>query len=55
MGIALYIVAEVGQVKFEEVAVAVVPFFVPLIITLRLVTYVPALTLWLPELVMGPP
>jgi tripartite ATP-independent transporter DctM subunit len=54
MGIALYIVAEVGKVKFEEVAIAVVPFFIPLIITLLLVTYVPALTLWLPDLVMGP-
>jgi len=54
MGIALYIVAEVGKVKFEEVALAVVPFFIPLIITLLLVTYVPALTLWLPDLVMGP-
>lgn len=54
MGIALYIVAEVGKVKFEEVAVAVLPFFIPLIITLLLVTYVPALTLWLPDLIMGP-
>ncbi|ESR27021.1 TRAP transporter large permease [Lutibaculum baratangense] len=54
MGIALYIVSEVGKVKFEEVALAVVPFFIPLIIALLLVTYVPGLTLWLPELVLGP-
>lgn len=53
MGIALYIVAEVGRVKFEQVAIAVVPFLIPLIATLLLVTYVPALTLWLPNLIMG--
>ncbi len=54
MGIGLYIVTQVGDVSFERVALAVVPFFIPLLIVLLLITYVPALTLWLPNLVMGP-
>jgi TRAP-type C4-dicarboxylate transport system permease large subunit len=33
---------------------AVIPFYIPLIIVLLLITYVPTLTLWLPNLVLGP-
>jgi TRAP-type C4-dicarboxylate transport system permease large subunit len=41
-------------VSFEKVTVAVLPFLIPLILVLILITYVPALTLWLPDLIMGP-
>jgi len=54
MGIGLYIMVEVGKVSFEKVTVAVLPFLIPLITVLILITYVPALTLWLPDLIMGP-
>jgi TRAP-type C4-dicarboxylate transport system permease large subunit len=54
MGIGLYIMVEVGKVPFEKVTVAVLPFMIPLILVLILVTYVPDLTLWLPDLVLGP-
>lgn len=54
MGIGLYIVTQVGNVSFERVTMAVIPFFIPLIIVLLLITYVPWLTLWLPNVVMGP-
>jgi len=54
MGIGLYIMVEVGKVSFEKVTVAVLPFLIPLILVLILITYVPALTLWLPDLIMGP-
>lgn len=54
MGIGLYIMVEVGNVPFEKVTVAVLPFLIPLILVLILITYVPPLTLWLPELIMGP-
>ncbi len=30
------------------------PLLIPLIAVLILITYVPALTLWLPNLIMGP-
>ncbi len=54
MGIGLYIMVEVGKVPFEKVTMAVLPFMIPLILVLILVTYVPDLTLWLPDLVLGP-
>ncbi|KFB09292.1 TRAP transporter large permease [Nitratireductor basaltis] len=54
MGIALYIVAEVGKVPFEKVAVAILPFLVPLIAALLLITFVPELVLFLPNLILGP-
>lgn len=54
MGIGLYIMVEVGKVPFEKVTMSVIPFLVPLIVVLILITYVPALTLWLPNLVLGP-
>ena len=54
MGIGLYIMVEVGKVPFEKVTVAVLPFLIPLILVLILITYIPPLTLWLPDLIMGP-
>ena len=33
---------------------ATLPYLLPLLLALALITYVPALTLWLPDLVMGP-
>lgn len=54
MGIGLYIVSEVGKVPFERLSIAVIPFLVPLIVVLLMLTYIPELTLWLPDLVLGP-
>ena len=54
MGIGLYIMVEVGKVPFERVAVAVVPFLIPLMVVLVMITYMPSLALWLPDLVLGP-
>ncbi len=54
MGIGLYIVTQVGNVSFERVTIAVIPFYIPLIAVLLLITYVPWLTLWLPNLILGP-
>ena len=54
MGIGLYIMVEVGKVPFEKVTIAVLPFLIPLIAVWILLTYIPGLTLWLPNLVLGP-
>ncbi len=53
MGIGLYVVSEVARVPFERVTIAIMPMLVPLILTLVLLTYVPAISLTLPDLVMG--
>jgi TRAP-type C4-dicarboxylate transport system permease large subunit len=54
MGIGLYIISEVGKVSFEKVTIAILPMLVPLIVVLILITYIPQLTLFLPNLIMGP-
>ena len=54
MGIGLYIVSEVGRVRFEAVTLAVLPFLVPLLAVLVLLTYVPEVSTFLPDLILGP-
>ena len=54
MGIGLYIMVEVGKVPFEKVSLAVLPFMIPLMLVLILLTYIPELTLWLPNYILGP-
>lgn len=54
MGIGLYIVSEVGRVRFEKVTMAVLPMLIPLIAVLVLLTYVPQTTTFLPDFLLGP-
>ncbi|MEP3275586.1 MAG: TRAP transporter large permease [Stappiaceae bacterium] len=54
MGIGLYIVSEVGRVRFEKVTMAVLPMLVPLVGVLVLLTYVPQIATFLPDLILGP-
>lgn len=54
MGIGLYIVSEVGRVSFDKVALATLPLLIPLLVVLILLAYVPALSTFLPDLILGP-
>ncbi|MBT3359581.1 MAG: TRAP transporter large permease [Rhodospirillales bacterium] len=54
MGIGVYIMVEISGVPFEKVTMAVLPLLIPLIAVLILITFIPPLTLWLPNLIMGP-
>ena len=54
MGIGLYIVSEVGRVKFDKVALATLPLLIPLIVVLIMLAYIPALSTFLPNLILGP-
>ncbi|MEL7213725.1 MAG: TRAP transporter large permease [Pseudomonadota bacterium] len=54
MGIGLYIVSEVGRVKFDKVALATLPLLIPLIVVLIMLAYIPALSTFLPDLILGP-
>jgi tripartite ATP-independent transporter DctM subunit len=49
VGSVLFVGSAVGKLKIEEVVRAMYPFFGVLLLLLALVTYVPALTLWLPR------
>ncbi|MGY8992995.1 MAG: TRAP transporter large permease [Rhodospirillales bacterium] len=55
MGVGVYIMVGITGKSFESLTMAMLPFLVPLVIVLVMITYIPALTLWLPNLVMGPP
>ncbi|MBR9763954.1 MAG: TRAP transporter large permease [Rhodobacteraceae bacterium] len=55
IGIALYIMMDVAKLPFEEVARATVPFLVPIMIAVLLITFVPGISLFLPNLVYGTP
>ncbi len=46
LGWCLYIVTEIAEIKFVETARAAIPFLIPLVLVLLLVTYVPAFVLW---------
>ncbi len=54
MGIGLYIVSEVGQIKFEALTMAIIPFVFVLIAVLFLIAFVPQSVLFLPDLILGP-
>lgn len=53
LGVVLYVCADISDVPFERVLKDIVPFYVPLIVVLLLITYIPGLVLWLPNLLMG--
>ena len=50
VGMSLFVVAHVAKIPLEGVMRAVLPFLIPLIVVLVVVTYVPQLSLWLPGL-----
>jgi TRAP-type transport system large permease protein len=49
-GIALFITMQIAQVSFGRLVRAVVPFLIPMLLTLLLVTFLPQLVLFLPNL-----
>jgi TRAP-type C4-dicarboxylate transport system permease large subunit len=50
MGLVLFVLARVSKLSFERTTIAILPWLVPLLVTLVLVTYIPAVSLWLPRL-----
>ncbi|WP_447529149.1 TRAP transporter large permease [Vreelandella sp. TE19] len=53
VGVCLFVVAGIGKIPMLSVARAIVPFLLCNLAVLLLVTYVPAISLWLPNLLMG--
>ncbi|AMT92644.1 C4-dicarboxylate ABC transporter permease [Brevibacterium linens] len=50
VGLNLYVGAGIGKTRLEEVVRGVVPFLICAIIALLLITYIPAISNWLPDL-----
>jgi tripartite ATP-independent transporter DctM subunit len=53
MGLALFLVADIAKVRMQDVLREMVPYYVPLLLTLALITFVPYISLWLPRWVIG--
>ena len=51
MGMVLFVLARVAQLSVERTTMAILPWLVPLLGSLVVITYVPSLVLWLPKLV----
>jgi TRAP-type C4-dicarboxylate transport system permease large subunit len=49
MGMVLFVLARVAKLSVERTTVAILPWLVPLLLALALLTYVPAIGLWLPR------
>lgn len=50
VGMVLYVLSRVSKVPFEQCAKATIPFLIPLVVVLLLVTFIPTLSMWLPTL-----
>jgi TRAP-type C4-dicarboxylate transport system permease large subunit len=50
MGLLLFVLAHVAGLSFERTTMAILPWLVPLLVSLGIITYMPQLVLWLPKL-----
>ena len=51
MGLALFLISDIAKVSMRDVLRQLVPFYVPLLLTLAIITLLPELTLWLPKMI----
>jgi len=52
MGMVLFVLARVAKLSIERTTIAILPWLVPLLGSLILITYVPAISMWLPRTMM---
>jgi len=50
MGMVLFVLARVAKLSVERTTVAILPWLVPLLGSLAIITYVPKVVLWLPKM-----
>jgi tripartite ATP-independent transporter DctM subunit len=55
VGMSLFVVSKVTNVRLQRLYKAIIPWIIPLVIVLLLITYVPELTTWLPNVVFSGP
>lgn len=54
VGIGLFVGGKVAGLRPEQMLRSIIPFYLPLLAGLMIIAFVPAVTTWLPNLVMGP-
>jgi TRAP-type C4-dicarboxylate transport system permease large subunit len=52
-GLTMYLMLRIADITMIEFIRAMWPFLTALLVALLLITYIPAITLWLPNLVLG--
>lgn len=53
VGPTMVVGCAIGKVTMEAMSRSIIVFYIPMLIVLVLVTYIPALSLWLPQLLLG--
>jgi tripartite ATP-independent transporter DctM subunit len=53
VGLCVYLVSDIAKVSYEKVVKATIPFMVILVVVLILITYLPQITLFLPNLLIN--
>ena len=54
VGATLFVGCSIGKISMEKVARSLMPFYLAMIAYLILITFVPAITMWLPDVMMPP-
>jgi TRAP-type C4-dicarboxylate transport system permease large subunit len=49
LGMVLFVLSRVAKLSVERTTMAILPWLVPLVLALLLITFVPAISLWLPQ------
>ena len=49
LGMVLFVLSRVAKLSVERTTMAIVPWLVPLLFALLLITFIPGITLWLPR------
>ncbi len=49
LGMVLFVLSRVAKLSVERTTMAILPWLVPLFVALILITFIPAITLWLPQ------
>lgn len=52
VGAVLYIGTAISKLPMEKVVKATLPFYLCMIVALLLITFIPAISLWLPSVIM---
>jgi tripartite ATP-independent transporter DctM subunit len=53
VGMCLYVVSNIAKAKLEDVMKEMLPFFIPLVLALAIITVFPDIVMFLPRLVLG--
>lgn len=53
VGLTLFVCCNAAKISMGRLMKEVIPYYIPLFISLLLITYIPEITMWLPNLIMG--